>query len=276
MITRSLIAATMVWLAGWASAQDTVSPGESDAPVIQPRIAGIAVVREVLDKQGVDYKPFGMDTGIKLSMIFANSGDRIVGMDTASCRLDMLSDDKGTNLLALTNRLQVPGFQPHACGISADGKSAHAEISGNTAPCAGATAVRARGVAVFETASKLETTRSGLVATGKGARFAAGAAGEFVVTRWDTGGIAGKGISLSLAFAGRPAAIQSLRFLDAEGKEIVSRPAGSASESQGEEKRTILHYQLGDAPDHCAIEVTRWEDLKPVEVPFSIRAGLGG
>ncbi len=243
---------------------------------IQARVAGIAVVRESLENEEARYRPFGLEPGTRLSLLFASPTTRLVAFDPETSRVDTLTDDMGTNLMALSNRFQVPGYLTRSCGILSDGTLAHAEIFGGTPPSAGATAVHARGVAVFQTASRLETVISPMIEGAKDATFQAGERFLFTATRWEKGGIGGKGITLTLSCLAPPASIQALRFMDAERKEIESRPAGVSVEKSGDDLLTILHYQLATEPKECAIEVTHWADIRPLEVPFFIRAGLGG
>jgi hypothetical protein len=245
------------------------------APVIT--VAGIAVVRENINTDAANpYKPFGLETGTRLSLLFRLPEQRMVCFDQGDSSVESMVDDQGTNLMALSHRLQVPGFLGHGCGVVEDGRLAHVEIFGGTPPSAGAGLVQTRGKAVFYTASRSEKITTASVKAKNGAEIRAGEMFQFQLDRWEAGGIAGKGVNLTLRLEFHPASIGGVKFLDGRKKSIESRPAGMAVEGAGDKRVFLLHYQLASMPDDLALEIDYWSDLGRVEVPFDVKAGLGG
>lgn len=251
--------------------------GEGAPAAAVVSVAGIAVVRENIDAGAADpYKPFGLETGTRLSLVIRIPDGRIVFFDSGDSSVDSLVDDKGTNLMALAHRLQVPGFLGHGCGIVRDGRAAHVEMFGGTVPAPGAGMVQARGKAVFFTGSASAKVSTPVVRAENGVEFKAGEMFHFQLARWEEGGIAGKGMNLSLRLKSHPAPIARLGFFDAEKNPIESRPSGVAVEGSGDKRVFLLHYQLASKPEEFSMEIEHWSDIQRLEVPFEVKAGLGG
>lgn len=255
----------------------TLVRGEEPATAPVIKVAGLAVVWENIDADEADpYKPFGLEAGTRLSLIFQLPAKRIVSFDHGESSVESMVDDKGTNLLALSHRLQVPGYLGHACGIVKEGQCAHVEVFGGTAPTTGATMVQTRGKAVFFTGSRSEKIATTPVKGENGAEIRAGEVCKLSLARWEPGGIGGKGANVTLRLEFHPALIAGVNFIDAEGKQIESRPAGMAVEGEGDKRVFLLHYHLASMPENLAMEIEYWSDLERVEVPFEVKAGLGG
>jgi hypothetical protein len=245
------------------------------APVIE--VAGLAVVRENIDAAEAEpYKPFGLERGTTLSLIFRLPEQRIVSFDQGESSVGSLVDDKGTNLMAISHRLQVPGFLGHGCGVLKNGQMAHVEIFGGTPPVAGTTMVQARGHAVFFTGSQVAKVTTDPIKAEKDAEVRAGEHFGFQLSRWEAGGIGGNGANLTLRLEFHPAIIAGLRFSDGEGNPVESRPAGVAVERAGDKRVFLLHHQLAAMPRSLSLEIEYWSDLQRVEVPFDVKAGVGG
>lgn len=255
-----------------------LATGAGEPPLLPTvDVAGVAVVRESFDEGGENpYRPFGLEPGTRLSVVFRSPAVRLVCFDAGASTVDSFTDDRGTNLMALAHRLQVPGYLGHGCGIIKNGRVAHVEIFGGTPPAAGAGFVQARGKAVFFTGSTTARLVSAPVKAEKGAEIHVGEAFHFQVARWDEGGIGGKGATVSLRVQSHPAGIAQLRFLDGGGQVVESRPAGTVVEGEGEDRVFLLHFQLAAMPPEIALEIDSWSDLQRVEVPYEARAGIGG
>lgn len=255
----------------------TLARGEEPPPTPVISVAGLAVVRENIEAASADpYRPFGLDKGTCLGLIFRLPGQRIVSFDQGESSVESMVDDMGTNLLALSHRLQEPGFLGHGCGIVENGQRAHVEIFGGTPPATGAAMVQAKGKVVFFTGSLSGKIPASPVKAEKDAELRAGEMFKFQIARWEPGGIGGEGVNLTLRVEFNPAHLAGLKFSDGGGKVIESRAAGMAVEGTGEKRVFLLHYQLDSMPENLAMEIDYWSDLQRVEVPFDLRAGLGG
>jgi hypothetical protein len=247
------------------------APGVTPMPVA--RIAGVAVIREVLESRTGKYRPFGMETGTRVSLVFHSPSLRLVGLDPVASRIESFADDAGTNLLALSHRLQEPGFLERGFGIMADGNLAHVEIYGGTPPARGASRLALHGKVVFLTASTRSLAVSAPSETGLGKEFQVGGKFVFTTTRWATAD--GKSTSVSLSCDGNPLQFAAFRFLGADGKEIASRAARWDSWNNCREKKPVFHFQLSAHPKTCALEVSCWNDLRPLDADIHLTTGLG-
>lgn len=246
-------------------------------PLPTTTVAGVAVVRESFDEGGENpYRPFGLEPGTRLSLVFRSPMARLVCFDGGGSTVDSLTDDQGTNLMALAHRLQVPGYLGHGCGILKDGQVAHVEIFGGTPPAPGAGFVQARGTAVFFTGSMRAQVSSPVVKAEKGSELHAGEVARFQIERWEAGGIGGKGVNVSLRLESHPASLANLRFRDGAGNLVESRPAGVVVDGTGDKRVFLLHFQLATMPEEVSLDIDYWSDLQRMEVPFEVRAGLGG
>lgn len=255
-----------------------VAAQRGEAPVSAViNVTGIAVVRETFDSDPANpYKPFGLESGTRLGLAFRLPNQRIVCFDHGDSTVESMVDDQGTNLMALSHRLQVPGFLGHGCGVLEDGRVAHVEIFGGTAPVPGATMIQTRGKAVFFTGSTSAKATSPMFRAAKGAKINAGGRFDIEMARWDAGGIAGKGANVTLRLDFHPASFQSVQFVGADNTRIESRPAGMAVEGTGDKRVFLLHYQLAAMPENLSIEIDYWSDVQRIEIPFDVKAGLGG
>ena len=255
----------------------TCAADETPPPGAVINVVGLAVVRENFDTEAANpYKPFGLEAGTRLSLVFRLPERRIICFDPDESSVDAIVDDQGTNLMALAHRLQVPGFLGHGCGTARDGQIAHVEIFGGTTPAPGATIVQTRGKVVFYTGSQRAKIGTPVGLAENGAEFKAGERFQFQLARWEDGGIAGKGVNLSLRLGSHHGAIAMVNFFDGEKNLIESRPAGVAAEGTGDQRVFLLHYQLAAKPEKLSMEVEYWSDMQRVEVPFEVKHGLGG
>ena len=262
-----------------ASPPATTEPAAPQPPLdstISARCVGVAVVREVVDSDAQTYKPFGLDTGTRLSLVFQNHGMAIICFDAEASKLDSLTDDQGTNLLALAHRLQAPGFVPYGCGIAGDGLKAHVEVFGGTVPAAGATRVQAKGTAVFRVGSQKESAVSPLTRLKVGEGFLLGERFHFPISRLEKSGLGSHSAKMSLSYDGDCRQVAGVRFLDAKGQDLKARPAGWSRDENNGSPHSEFHFLFDPAPSECAIEVTFWSDMRAVTVPFAVEAGLGG
>ncbi len=277
-----LLVATVGWLGGpWSRAQEPAAAPPAVTPpadtAIQTRCLGVAVVREVVETDAQSYKPFGMDVGTRLSLAFRTDGPAaLVCFDAEASRLDSFIDDLSTNLLALSHRLQSPGFVPYACGTLGAGNQAYVEILGGTAPTAGATRVLARGTAVFRVGSRKEQAVSPVTQLKVGETFLLGDRFQFPVTRVEKGGLGSKSAKVSLSFTGDSYQIASARFLDGNGAALDARSAGWRRDGRGDAARSEFNFIFDPVPAECAIEIVFWADMKAVALPFSVESGIGG
>jgi hypothetical protein len=267
-------------VAGLAMGQD-VRVGTSVALVptgqrVAVRVAGLAVVHEALETEKTRYRPFGLETGTRVSLVFHAPAGGLVCFDAPASRIDSMTDDTGGNLLAMSSRFQTSGFLARSAGIQANGALAHLEIFGGTPPAAGAKSIDIRGVAVFRTATRQAKLVSPVAVAGIGHVFDAGGRFSFKVVRWEKDGAASKDLRMALAYDGDPRQLAGFRFLGADGREIPSRQIGQSVDEGKAGTKAYYYFQIETAPPAFSLEATCWDDMRPIDVPLAVTVDLGG
>lgn len=275
-----LLLAATAW-PGLVRGQQASGPDEAKAErEHQVEVAGLAVVRTALPADGdPGYKPFRLDRGTRLGLLFRRPEGDLVCFDDQVSRIASFADDRGTNLLELSHRLQKSGFVPYACGTTSDGGEAYVEIAGGMPPAAGSTRVRAVGVAAFRVASTQATAEGATVRPEKDATVVVGEDPrfEFRIDRWQSGGGESDGVRLSLAHTGDCRLFDSFVFVDGEGEVIPTRSAAvSRAGETGAQAATYFHFELESTPPQLGLRLTYWTDMEVLEIPFEVEAGLGG
>jgi len=244
-------------------------------------LAGVAVVRGTIPAEdSPGFKPFGMERGTRLALIFKRPAGKLICFDEAASRIDRFTDDLGENLLEISSRLQKTGFLPYGCGITAKGAAAYVEIVGGKPPSDGATKVMAQGVAVFRVGSQTAELHSSLIPMEQGATVLVGEKGKanysFTIARWKTGGAAGKGAKLTLLYRGDCRVFHQFHVFDVDGKPLESHEAGVNRQTKGTQNETSFHFLLDTVPEKLVLRVSYWEDMQTLKVPFKVAAGIGG
>ena len=208
-------------------------------------------------------------------IVVQNPGGGLLKLDRKASKLKTLADDKGTNLLKTSkaSAFRAPGIGMSS-NISKDGKACMAELVSEGIPAKGATGILASGTMVFKSATKKKTFTHKDVALKPGSEIKAGAV-VFTITKAGKPKRGNAELEITLKTNTDILSIAAIRFLDAAGKEIPSKGAGSSTSTMG--GRVTVHKRLRFKKKVAAatVAIDYWMDMKTLKVPFSIKATIG-
>lgn len=239
-------------------------------------VAGVQVINKIYPPKDPSNKnsfggnmdtlvPFNsFDPGVSVALMISSPKGGLLDVDTDASKIETFADDKGTVLYDQKSSFRK-GFGSFN-KVSKDGKVALVNIEGKIPLAAGATKVTAKGTAALRVGSK--TTKHPVAKTilKKGTPIKAGAF-EFTVTEAKS---QGDDISISFETKTDPATIASFRFLGADGTEIESNRTMSGSMGFGGKKSYSFTYDVKVAQPQLALEIEVWDDMKEINVPFSV------
>lgn len=234
------------------------------APATAPTVsvAGVRVVGIGFGEGGREAQAFNESSGVGLALAVQTSGaGGIIAFDDDTSSLDELTDSTGKNLLDEASIWPFPK-------LTKDGKAVIVEMKARGVPAAGATEVHAKGKLSLTTATGSKPVKVLNVALANDKTFKLGTG---VVTLSE---VEATGEQTSVTFKGPLpvfAAIRGMKFLDAKGAAIESSSAGSGRMNDV----AMASYRLTTAAKTVTIEVDQWQGMKPVVVPFDVKAGLG-
>jgi hypothetical protein len=237
--------------------------GQDAKPAI--KVVGIRVATEIPGDEMQRMSVFNGQTGTALAVLVQHPGGGLIAFDDDNSSVDAFADDASTNLLEGEGS-GFGVFSPFT-SISEDTKMALIEMRVPGVPAAGAKGLRAKGVFKFTHATKTKTAKVAGVALKNETAFEAGPFKFKIADAMSSG--------LSLESKQNTDAVRTVRFLDAEGKQVESDAAGSGYMGFGGDITYSLSYSLSGVPETATIEIEYWEDLKTLEIPFDVTAGVG-
>jgi hypothetical protein len=205
----------------------------------------------------------------------ANRG-RIVEFLDDDSKLKRFADDKGANLLReRKGPFGKPGFG-HFAKLSDDGRGCMLTLSSAFTPGRDATRLVAGGslAFMFSPADKRKTDRAAKVALKKGTVFEVGPY-KFEIKKAGKPDWGNEKLAVELQTHRDPKAIARFRFFNADGKEIESRQTGSGYWGGMGRYTYTRTLALGEEAEAADIAIEHWTDLRKVELPFSVKAGVG-
>ena len=255
-MNRSLsTVAALVGLAGMAWAAP---------PAAGPRVsvAGLRVVGVGYGEEGREAQAFNESSGVGLALVVQSAGTSgIIAFDDDASALEELTDSTGKNLLDDASIWPFPK-------LTKDGKAVIVEMKARGVPAAGATEIHARGKLALTTATGSKPVKVPNVALANDKTFKLGTG---VVTLSEVEATEGQ---TTVTFKGPLqvfAAIRGMKFLDAKGQPIETSSGGSGRMNDV----AMASYRLSTAAKAVTIEIDQWQGMKPVVVPFDVKAGLG-
>ena len=255
-MNRSLsTAAALVGMATLASAAP---------PAAGPKVsvAGVRVVGVGYGEEGREAQAFNESSGVGLALVVQSAGTSgIIAFDDDASALEELTDSTGKNLLDDASIWPFPK-------LTKDGKAVIVEMKARGVPAPGATEIHAKGKLALTTATGSKPVKVPNVALANDKTFKVGTG---VVTLSEVEATEGQ---TSVTFKGPLAvfaAIRGMKFLDAKGQPIESSSAGSGRMNDV----AMASYRLTTAAKTVTVEIDQWQGMKPVVVPFDVKAGLG-
>jgi hypothetical protein len=218
----------------------------------------------------------GSGAGVRIDLIVTSDEGGIIRLDDKKSKITRLADDKGTDLLKKPAGSEegFSGFGPIGpfAKVSKDAKACLLNVDGKSVPAAGARSIQLEGTIVLTVGKGKETAKEN-VEFRKGAAFKTGGVAFKIdsVGKPDFGDAAMQ-LTLSTKEGSK---VAHVRFLDAGGKEIDAKPAGSSSMSFGDDTSYSWNYDFKQEVKAAAIEVTLWKGVANLDVPLKVSVSVG-
>jgi hypothetical protein len=218
----------------------------------------------------------GSGSGVRLDVLATSDEGGIIKLDDKKSKISKLADDKGTDLLKKPAGSDdgFSGFGPIGpfAKVSKDGKACLLSVDGKSVPVAGAKSIQLEGTIVLIVGKGKEAAKEN-VELRKGATFKAGGIGFKIDAAGKPDfGDAAMQIQLSTKDGSK---VASVRFLDAGGKEIEAKPAGSSAMTFGDDTSTSWNYDFKQEIKAATIEVTLWKGVAGLEIPVKAAISVG-
>jgi hypothetical protein len=249
------------------------SSAADDAAQWKVQVTGIRVVAPA--PEGKDrLRAFNDSPGATVALMVTAPSGNIVNVNTDDSKLEVFTDDKGTNLLAAKsqNHFSESGFTVWSSfSDKEEASSKLVEVHASGQPAKGATLFNISGKLVVQTASQTKQFTADNVELKLGTKLSLGNTPMTVSSiRSDM-----EGQEVSLNAKQDLSHILKVEFFDAQGNKIEARENGTTSWSGGSTKDVTLEYRLKKSVDKIKIVATCWTDLKTTEVPITIKTGVG-
>ncbi len=211
--------------------------------------------------------------GTSVAVLVHQPAGGLISFDSDSSKIESFTDDKGKNLLESTSDFGTPGL-PMSPEISEGGKAVVIEISGGQTPTQGATSLKVKGKFVFKAASQKKSYTHKDLELKADAKIEAGpiplTIGSAGKPEWGE-----EPLEINLKATKRLDEVASIRFLDADGKEIESNESGSMTMAFGDEVSVERSYALTKKVEKVTVEISYWTDMKDLEIPVDLTVSLG-
>lgn len=237
------------------------------------QVAGLRVITPSTDSKnnfnGALMAPPGVAVEVRLTPPYG----KVVNINQNASKVDSFTDDKGTDLLAVRsdNPFSKPGF-----GImdASKGTYATAAIQAAGLPAKGATGLNISGTVVLEIATGTNLFTVDNVEMKTNATFNIDDLPVIISNvgtnrnQWMA-----KNYQYSVTFSSFRdlGNISNLEFFDPQGNKI----GASKSSWGGGPLGYMIEYNIKQKVDRMKIVATCWQGLETVEVPISIKTGLG-
>lgn len=249
---------TLAALAAAAAMASPVPP--AGGPAVS--VGGLRVVGPGYGENGREAQAFNESSGVGLALVVQQREvGGIVAFDGDASSLDELTDSTGKNLLEEASIWPFPK-------LTKDGKTLIVETRSRGVPAAGATHIQARGKLSVTTATGSKPHKVPNVSLANDKTFKLGTG---TITLGD---VEASESQTSVTFKGPIpvfSAIKGIKFLDAKGQPIEAHASSSGRMNEVQ----MASYQLTTTAKVVTLEIDLWQGLKPVVVPFNVKAGLG-
>lgn len=224
-------------------------------------VAGIRVVGQGFGEDGREAQPFNESPGVALALAVQAANGGIIAFDDDATALGEIADSEGNSLL------DNASIWPFA-KLTKDGKTAVIEMKSQGVPAPGATHVTAKGTITVTIASGSKPVKVPNVKIQNEATLKVGT-GSLTVED-----VSSDDSSTSFTLKGSRAlfeSVKSWKFLDAKGTELESSDRGYGYSNDTGFKT----FQVPANTATVTVQMDVWQGMKPVAVPFDVKAGLG-
>jgi hypothetical protein len=262
-VHTAVVSATLIFQSIRSSAMENTNEWRCE-------VAGLRIVAPAWE--GKDYmRAFNWSSGVTVALLLTAPTGRIVRVNPEASRLVSFADDKGTDLLADASRRSFTesfsGFHENY-----DAKSAVLlEVRTPARPDKGASELRISGKVTTQIASQTKQVTAENVELKSGVQFDLGD------LRLTISAVQASGGENTISFEAKQSLshVPRLEFFDGHGIKIESSRSGRSSSNSGSKMSETWSYTLKTKTDRIKIVATVWTDLKTIEVPVSIKTGIG-
>lgn len=255
----------MAWAGQTAFAEDGASKTELTA-------CGLRVVPKPYEGNDM-MRAFNAFEGTSLAILVHQPSGGLISFDSDASKIESFTDDKGKDLLKSSSDFGMPAL-PMSPDFSEDGKAVIIEVNGGQTPAKGATSLNVKGKLIFKAATQKKSYTHKDLELKADAKVNAGPI-EMTIGRAGKPEWGEEPLEIVLQAKKRLDEIASIRFLDADGKEIESSPSGSMTMAFGDDVSVERSYALTKKVDKVTVEISYWTDMKDLEVPLDLTASLG-
>ncbi|MEK7469098.1 MAG: hypothetical protein AAB074_17125 [Planctomycetota bacterium] len=253
-------------------------PPQGTEPVQKVRACGLQIVGKGYGAadDNDSLRPLNaFGSGTSVALLVTPGAGTLIQILTEECKVMKFVDDKGTDLLKGDMRFGEPGFS-FGAQISKDGKAAMMEVRGPGLPSPEATSFTLEGTTAFMVSAtgKTETVKAENAEMKKDAKFTAGTM-TFTVREAGKPQWGEDPLAIDISCKTSLEALKSVKFLDANGKEIESNRNSTSRESFGGDTTWAMSFTLKQNVEKATVVIESWADAKKLFVPVILKVKLG-
>lgn len=238
--------------------------------------AQVVGVMVVAPSGGKDNRSFCWKPGVTVSAILSPAEGKIVKLNQEESKIDSFSDDKGTDLMAVAaskDPFNKPGISFLSSSTDGGDSSVIIDLKAAGRPAKGATVLNISGKVNAQVAGSTKQFTVENVEIKTNVQFSLG---DMAITISHAGlskGSFSKTDEFSVTFSSPKnlESVSKLEFYDARGIKLEAQKRSWGGGFLG----YMVEYVFKKSADHAKIVATCWQDLKTVEVPISIKTGVG-
>jgi hypothetical protein len=238
---------------------------------------GVRVTGVPRPGEGDDVRAFNQFPGTSVWVGVRLPRGGIIGMDREASKLTVFKDDRGLDLLKApkASKFGSSGFEFFP-KIGKQKKVLLFGVNVPAVPSRGATHLTVQGIAAIRSATRTLTHTCGSFKLEKGAALQAGPF-KFTVSKTGTPqwGKDKFAFQFSLKAEQDLSSIKDVRFLDAAGKPLSTKGAGSMRNSFGGKVIEERNYMLKEKTPAAKVRIDQWADQKILKVPFQVTTSVG-
>lgn len=235
------------------------------------QITGLRIVAPPAEKKEGAQGAFFQPPGLTVVATITPAQGKIVSLDQFKSKVDSFTDDKGTDLLA--TKSESPFNKPGFGTMDAKEAVATVEIQAAGLPAKGASALNISGTITAQIASGTKQFTMENVDLTNGTHFICGELPINITKASVHKAMFSNKEEFSVTFSSTSDLenISTLEFFDAQGAKVEARK----SEWGGGMGNYSVAYAFKQSVGSAKIVATCWTDLKTVEIPLSVKTGLG-
>jgi hypothetical protein len=243
----------------------------SDAEQWKIQITGLRIVAPPVEKKEGAQGAFFQPPGVTVVAALTPAQGKIVSIDQFKSKVDAFTDDKGTDLLAAKS--DSPFNKPGFGMMDTKESCATVEIQAAGLPAKGASALNISGTITAKIAAGTKEFTVESADITNGTHFTCGELPIEITKAGLSKAMFSNEQEFSVTFSSAKdlESISTLDFFDAQGTKLEARK----SEWGGGMGSYMVVYVFKKSVDHAKIVATCWTDLKTVEVPLSVKTGVG-